>query len=244
MYSPISNELFHVHTFRCGHAGNDQDEAYVLKALECGKARIVFTDHTPFPDDRFGSRMKMAEFDGYLRSIRSLKEKYSDKIEVFCGLEAEYFPMYTAFYEELKDMKDIDVLMLGQHMYMHEDGSFNFMDKDRSGEYEGISEAITEGLNTGYFDVLAHPDRMCMRYGKIDDTVIPFIRKVSDAANNKGVFLEKNYSSMFREHNYFDSFWNHIGNAKTLMGYDAHSVNDIDFIHDALAEGKEPKLVK
>ena len=29
MYVPIENEVFHVHTKRCGHAGNYEDREYV-----------------------------------------------------------------------------------------------------------------------------------------------------------------------------------------------------------------------
>ncbi|MBQ2577396.1 MAG: PHP domain-containing protein [Lachnospiraceae bacterium] len=43
------NEIFHVHTFRCGHAAEVEDEAYVKKAIELGADKITFTDHAPFP---------------------------------------------------------------------------------------------------------------------------------------------------------------------------------------------------
>ena len=53
MYQPIENEIFHVHTWRCGHAGEEQDYEYVEKAIALGVKRIVFTDHCPFPGDFF-----------------------------------------------------------------------------------------------------------------------------------------------------------------------------------------------
>lgn len=230
MYNPIKSEIFHVHTFRCGHASDDADEAYVLKAIEYKQKRIVFTDHAPFPGDPFGSRMKMSEYPKYIESIHSLKEKYKDEIEVFCGLEIEFFPQYMDYYKELRASGDLDVLMLGQHMYMHDDGSYNFLDKDRSDEFKGISKAMVEGINTGLFDVVAHPDRMYMRYSKFDDDVLAAIHNVVNATCAKGVYLEKNFGSMIKEKNYSEAFWKHIGLAKTLTGYDAHSVADIDLI--------------
>ena len=54
-------EIFHVHTFRCGHAGNDQDVEYVKKAVALGAKRIVFTDHCPFPGNPFKSRMEIEQ---------------------------------------------------------------------------------------------------------------------------------------------------------------------------------------
>ena len=34
--------IFHVHTYRCGHAGQDPDELYVRKAIELGASAITF----------------------------------------------------------------------------------------------------------------------------------------------------------------------------------------------------------
>lgn len=228
------NDIFHVHTKRCGHASDDLDESYVLKAISCKADRIVFTDHVPFPGDPFGSRMRMSEYDGYIESIHSLKKKYEDEIEILCGFEIEYFAKYMEYYKELKESPDVDILMLGQHMYMHEDGTFNFMDKDRSLEFKGISRAMIEGMNTGLFDVLAHPDRMYMRYPQIDDDVNAAIDSVVKAAKENNVLLEKNYGSMYKEHNYSDYFWTRTDGATIIYGYDAHSVADIEMIQSKL----------
>jgi len=58
MYRPIPNEIFHVHTWRCEHAGEEQDCEYVKKAIELGASRIVFTDHCPFPGNPFRKRIR------------------------------------------------------------------------------------------------------------------------------------------------------------------------------------------
>ena len=68
--------IFHVHTFRCGHAENVPDKAYVEVALELGASDIWFTDHAPFPNDPFGARMKFSELNEYLRTLTELKEQY------------------------------------------------------------------------------------------------------------------------------------------------------------------------
>lgn len=55
------SDIFHVHTYRCGHAENIQDECYIKKAISAGASGIWFTDHAPFPGDPFGGRMKYSE---------------------------------------------------------------------------------------------------------------------------------------------------------------------------------------
>ena len=47
-------DIFHVHTFRCGHAENVSDEEYIKKAISLGASGIWFTDHAPFPEIRLG----------------------------------------------------------------------------------------------------------------------------------------------------------------------------------------------
>ncbi len=88
-YIPISGEVFHIHTYRCGHAEEVDDSTYVEKAKEIGAPRIVFTDHAPFPGEPFGNRMGNAQVPEYIDSMRHLKEVYQDRIVVLCGLEVE-----------------------------------------------------------------------------------------------------------------------------------------------------------
>ena len=50
--------IFHIHSFRCGHAENIPDNYYIMKAIELKADEIWFTDHSPFPNNPFGARMK------------------------------------------------------------------------------------------------------------------------------------------------------------------------------------------
>ena len=82
MYFQKEDEIFHVHTNRCGHAGNEADDEYVEKALTLGADRIVFTDHAPFPGDPFVNCMKMNHLSEYCLSTKPLKVKCQGRIEV------------------------------------------------------------------------------------------------------------------------------------------------------------------
>ena len=75
-YKPEENEIFHIHTFRCKHAEQVRDEAYVTKAIELGAKRIVFTDHAPFPGDIFKNRMSIGELPEYIHAVNEIREKY------------------------------------------------------------------------------------------------------------------------------------------------------------------------
>ena len=66
-------EAFHVHTWRCGHAGDEREDTYIRAAMYLGAKQITFTDHAPFPGDPFRGRMKMTEFPEYIETLSELK---------------------------------------------------------------------------------------------------------------------------------------------------------------------------
>ena len=230
MYKPMPKEIFHVHTRRCKHAGEEQDYEYVEKAIDLGASRIVFTDHCPFPGNPFRSRMEIEELPEYILSMKQLKKEYDSKIEVLAGLEVEYFPSFENYYKELKDSGEFDLLMMGQHMFEHEDGTWSFMDEEKSDEYVGLCKAMVEGVRTGLFDVIAHPDR-AFRWNTVwNSDTMRVGRTVISEAIKHGIWLEKNYSSMQQKYQYWEEFWNKDTRKHQLYGYDAHSVAEMESI--------------
>lgn len=230
MYKPIENEIFHVHTKRCKHAGEEEDYQYVETAIKLGAERIVFMDHCPFPGNPFGERMDIEQLPEYIESMKALKKEYASGIEILFGLETEYLPSFQSFYKELHDSKEFDLLMIGQHFYENPDGSFSFHNKDKSEEYVGLSAAMVQGAESGLFDAIAHPDRMFRRCKEWNRGMMKASYDVGYAAAENGVLLEKNYSSMERKRQYWEPFWVRACSclAQLTEGYDAHSVAEME----------------
>jgi len=158
VYKPSEKEIFHVHTYRCKHASDEEDEAYIKAAVDLGAKRIVFTDHAPFPGNPFGHRMKYEELSEYISSLQTLKYKYASIIEIMVGLEIEYLPSFEEYYSELRENSDIEILMLGQHMFEVSPGRYSFQYKDLW--FPEIAESVIQGIKTDIFDGVAHPDRV------------------------------------------------------------------------------------
>lgn len=226
--------IFHVHTYRCGHAGTDSDQSYIERAIGLGASSITFTDHDPFPNDPFGNRMKFNQLNEYLESLRLLKDKFKECIDVRIGLEIEYLPSYDEYYKQLNYM-GFDILMIGQHFYEHPDGlcySFNDALNVRcANEEKGQIDAIISGIKTGLFNVIAHPDRSfryCKEWTSKEDLLS---KKLIDTALTYGVKLEENESSkvkgLFRPE-FFDLV-KKIDTKGSLIinGLDAHSVKEL-----------------
>ena len=230
-YKSIDHEIFHVHTRRCKHAEDIVDEAYVMKAIELGAKRIVFTDHAPFPDNPFGNRMDIEELPEYIATINKLKDKYKNNIEILCGLEVEYLPSFDDYISSLKHMDGIDLLILGQHLYevTGKPMEWSFSLEDKSQEHKGLAEAMITGINTGYFSVVAHPDRIFRRVKVWNDECEHYAWEIGIAAAQNSVPVEKNYSSMNRKNQYREEFWDNVGEEiQVVNGIDAHRIKDIE----------------
>ena len=227
-------DIFHVHTYRCGHARNVPDEEYVKKAASFGASSIWFTDHAPFPGDPFGARMRYEGLEEYISTLKGLKRRYKDIIDIHIGLEIEYFPSFdkSGYYKELKGNKDLEILLLGQHMAEIGKGEYSFSwDDDRLDEEEFIvlGNAETQGIESGYFDVVAHPDRIFRRQKKWSEGMRMMADMIIMSAGICGISLEKNASSRKHDREYWEEFWNIAENkTTTIQGLDAHSPEEID----------------
>ena len=229
----LPTDIYHVHTFRCGHAEIITDEAYIQKAIEYGATGIWFTDHAPFPGDPFGNRMKYDELEEYISTLSHYKTAYSDSISVHIGLEIEYFPSFEAYYKELRTNSDIEMLLLGQHMAETVPGKYTFSwDKERlkKEEFSALGNAIVDGIETGYFDAVAHPDRIFRRCKLWNDDMQSVSEEIIHAAQKHMIPLEKNVSSMTQKHHFWQQFWASVpSDVQKIIGVDAHSVQELDY---------------
>lgn len=242
IYHPIPGELFHVHTWRCKHAGEEQDAAYIEKAIELGASRIVFTDHAPFPGNPFGHRMDMEQLPEYVESLNRLKEYYKGKMELVKGLEIEYLPSFLSYYRELQVSEDLDILIIGQHLYEVEPGVYSFSEADKSLEYAGLCKAMSEGIATGLFQAVAHPDRAFRRCKEFGEGQKRAAKEVIDAAVKKRIPMEINYSSQQRKNNFWPQFWEMVPEeVPRLYGADAHSTEELEEAYISF-QGKEQLL--
>lgn len=152
---------FHTHTSRCGHAAGT-DREYVEAAIEAGVKVLGFSDHTPyvgFDGDYYSSyRMPISTMDDYVASIESLKKEYKDDIEIHLGLETEYYPeLFDGLLEYLKPY-GIEYMILGQHFLGCDQYNPYSPTASSDEQYDTYARLCIEGMRTGYFSYIAHPD--------------------------------------------------------------------------------------
>ncbi len=224
---------YHTHTERCHHAkGSDED--FVLAAIEAGFDEIGFADHSPWPfEGGFVSRIRMVpdELEEYCNSIKSLKEKYRDKISIKLGLECEYFPKYLPWLKEKITEHQIDYIILGHHFSADEPGSEYNGNLTKKEDLEVFKNDILQALDEGIFSYVAHPDIFMRGYAEFDDKCEEVSRAIIEKAVETNTPLE--YNLLGLKHGINDgkpgyphpSFWKIAGEYKalTVIGVDAHT---------------------
>lgn len=206
---------YHSHTYRCGHADLDmKDEDYIQEYIKMGFEKIAITDHCPHKneiDARPNTRMEYSQKEEYLNSIKNLKEKYANEIEIQTGYEVEYLPGEEENIKELK--KETDKIVLGQHFIYGNDNNIKFLWNDNFSDEELIRYGIyiEKALELGIPDIIAHPDYyMCTRkeFGEIEEIVANIICRAAEKYN---VPLEINLNRIFTK-TYYDQKTNILNN--------------------------------
>ena len=113
---------YHTHTALCLHADGMEID-YAREALSARLDVLGFSDHAPFPDNRFDLRMRYRELDPYLQRIAGLKNRFHGRLKILAGLEIEYCPDMLPYYRDLCSRKQLDYLILGQHYFTDSSGA-------------------------------------------------------------------------------------------------------------------------
>lgn len=198
----MQNFNYHTHTYRCKHADNNfNDEEYVLEFIKKDFKKIAFTDHCPekeIIDKRTNMRMQYSQIEEYLESIKILKEKYKDKIEIETGFEFEYLPGQENNLFELKKM--VDKINLGQH-FIYADNNKDLLIFRRhdfsDDELLRYAYYIETAIKLGIPDIIVHPDLYMLNrkeFGKIEKKVAEII---CGAAEKYDIPLEINLTEAY-----------------------------------------------
>jgi histidinol-phosphatase (PHP family) len=105
---------YHTHTVFCD--GKDTPEQMLLGAIEKGFDALGFSGHGY---TRMDSSFCMKDLPGYFAAVRSLKEKYADRIQVYLGVEEDVIhPANRADYDYI----------IGSSHYIVKDGVYYSVD--------------------------------------------------------------------------------------------------------------------
>lgn len=158
---------YHVHTFRCGHAGGASRD-FVKRAVERGLAEMAFTDHVPLyflPAEKRDPRLAMGEdqFEEYVEEVRGLAGEFATQIPVRLGLEADYAESHEGELAGWLSRADFDVVLGSVHWvagdWIDAPGSAARFEREGTDAlYAEYYRLLAKAASTGFFDVLTHFD--------------------------------------------------------------------------------------
>lgn len=146
---------YHTHTRWCRHATGEIED-YIQEAVRKGLRAVAITEHVPHSQNFDPRRMQWEEFPAYNAELDRLIEKYQDQIHVIKGFECEYYPFALENYKMFRDQYGYKLLILGHHTNKDRTAD-NFAPKGEA-EMKQYADEVIEGLRTGLFTFLAHPD--------------------------------------------------------------------------------------
>lgn len=239
---------YHTHLKYCNHAVGVTED-YVLEAIKLGFGEIGITDHAPIPDDFMtkeeydynycNENMKLDFVDTYIKEVIASRELHKDQIKVYTGFESEYLQGKEAFYKSLRDK--VDYLNLGVHFFY--DDKKNVICSYDAVNYQNIeyyTKACIEGMETGLFNTLVHPDLFFTGYKDVngkrifDECCKKATRDIIESAIKNDIYLEVNCNALKKDEEYNDpSIWKYpiydfwmiakeYKDLKIIVGCDAH----------------------
>ncbi len=227
---------YHTHTYRCHHASG-KDEEYIKKAIAEGLKTLGFSDHAPYIyPDGFVSYYKMTpeESHEYFSSLRMLREKYKDKIDIYIGYEAEYYPaLWRDTLRFWRDTNPPEYLILGQH-FISEEYPENLRVHSAAGVEKNCHlktyvDTVIEAISTGKFTYIAHPDVINYQ-GEDYDYYREQMTRIITAAKKAKLPLELNLLGLCENRSYpTPLFWETASklSPEVILGCDAHEPKNV-----------------
>ena len=266
----IYSDLFDLHTHSVhSFDGNHSVEKMCKSAIEKGITAITITDHCDI--DGEGTDFNLL-FEKQFADIAACREKLSDKLKIYSGIELGQGIYRKAEAEALLNKFSFD-FVLGSIHNIENKQDYYFIDYNNADVYELLDEyidAITQLCEWGNFDSLAHltyPLRYIEGKYKIDVDLSRFSAKIDNILKlliNNEKALEINTSEISRELADFMpaakvvSRYRELGGKYITLGSDSHfaerigsgieqglkMAQDCGFEYQTVFVERKPKLIK
>ena len=220
----------HVHTeYSCD--SETELEAYCIEAIQKGVHTLCFTEHIDYNINDYGYEYYNAE--EFFNDFSNLKEKYSSKLNLLCGIEFAEPHLYQD--KLLKYSKlPYDYILGSIHFWYKDMFPTRMIKAEVSAEicYEYYWNEVLAAVSIGGFDSLAHIDFPKRYYNKlIVDT--DKLHKICDKMVKNDICLEINTSSLRKNiteampDKEILSIYKSCGGKYITIGSDAHNVDEL-----------------
>lgn len=140
-----------MHTHFCD--GGEAPEKYVLAAIDKGLVSVGFSAHAPAPFE-CNWALPAPRLNNYIDEIEKLKTQYYSRIQIYLGLELDYFPDMVPYSKEILVSRAYDYFI----------GSVHFIDFYPGGHRWTI-DGPNEEFRKGFREIFANdPEEVTRRF--------------------------------------------------------------------------------
>jgi histidinol-phosphatase (PHP family) len=243
---------YHIHTKLCKHAKGEIED-YVKKAIEKNLTEIGISDHMPLSYDP-EHRMGLLEFKIYKNWFESAVEKFSGKIKLRFGIEAEFIEDEINFIKEFIMRGDFDYVIGSVHFLeewveipVEPYGSeyvlkywniashteeWKWKGKDVDVVYEDYYHTVKKLVKSGLFDIVGHFD-LIKKFGhRANKNFDELISEILKLIKENDLCIEINTSGLRQKINEIypsEKILKMIHDYKIplTLGSDAHTPDDV-----------------
>lgn len=211
---------YNYHTHSHYSDGSNAPEDYIIEAIKQGFKGLGFSEHSTLPFNNTFA-LQAGNEGAYCKEIYELKVKYSDQIEIYLSLEADYIPGINQGFKELKEGLNLDYLIGSVHLVREHISNNNlwFIDGPRSEIYdEGINkifggdvrkavtaywQQVNNMIETETFDVIGHLDKIKMHnrgrwFSEQDKWYTDLVNETINLIAEKNFLVEVNTRGLYK----------------------------------------------
>lgn len=241
---------YHTHGSFCD--GVQEPEQYILTALKKGFKALGFSSHAPLPFVNHWT-MKADQTEIYLKEINRLKTKYQNEIEIYLGMEIDYFPekhrnLFRQFYLDytlgsvhcIADFENEKCYSIDGSKEEFDETLSKVFDSDIrkfvSRYYELIKKMAVEEKPDiiGHFDVIKKNNQAGRYYSESESWYRSLVKDTLEVIAQKQVILEVNTGGILRGYTteFYPSPWILQEALKMdipiMLNSDAHAPENLD----------------
>ena len=246
-------QLFNLHTHSNFSDGKANAEDVVIEAVNQGLKVLGFSDHSPVPFENTFA-IKNENVNNYISTINSLKEKYQDKIDIYCSMEMDFIPGIIKDFKKTKEELGLDYMIGSVHLVGNNIEKLWFIDGSKVETYdEGLNNYFNgdikkgvktffyqynEMIETEVFDIVGHLDKIKMhnrnRYFLEEDKWYrDLLMETLTLIKEKSLIVEVNTRGIYKKRStdFYPSSWilpiMREMNIPVMISSDAHLPNEL-----------------
>ena len=251
-------QLFNLHTHSNFSDGKASAEEVVTEAIKQGLKVLGFSDHSPVPfENNFA--IKSDEIGNYISTIKSLKEKYKNEIDIICSMEMDFIPGIVKDFKKTKIELGLDYLIGSVHLVGNNTEKLWFIDGSKVETYdEGLNNYFNgdikkgvkaffyqynEMIETEEFDIVGHFDKIKMHnrdryFHEEDKWYRDLLMETLTLIKEKSLIVEVNTRGIYkkRSSDFYPSTWvfpiMKEMNIPVVISSDAHKPEELTLCFD------------